>query len=651
MSAPVTRVHISFIFFLIAISIAGMVRVVRAQNLTDTLRLKEFEVKSNYSTDNSCFKRVKIDSVILINHQNTDLSNILSQYSAIFIKSYGNGGLATPSFRGTTAQHTQVEWNGINLNSPMLGQVDLSQIPVSQFDGLEILYGSAGIARTSGAFGGVINLVTNPDWNNRLNILAMQSLASFSTFTTNVNVAAGSSSFQSHTKFNFSTATNDFPYYNDYLKETIHQQNASFVLFGMSEELFWKLKDRHLFSLKVRYNQNDQNLPPTVTDYNLDHLEKQNTKDLFAVLEYKLVGKKYNLVVKSAFADQRMQYRLDSSINAVHQYYQWISKVRFSYNGIRGLSIRPGIDFTYDQVISDDYDGMKTRSTTSFFTEVNYMAGQRVKTSLVIREDLIDAKFLPIVPALGVEYFPWKNQDLSFAVNLARNYRYPTLNDLFWTVSGNPDLKPETNYSIEGGFTLYHKSNDRKFRFDLTLTGYYSWIYNMITWSPTSGNSNLWQPENIDQIHARGLEAGLNFNWKVLNFDLSLDNNYNFCHSTYQKASSAYDQKIGKQLIYIPVNTLNSTFSAARWKFYLNYNFCYVSDRYTAKDNLSVMPGYILSNIILGKNISLRNFILSLQLEIRNLMDLDYQSIANRPMPGRNYAVTLKFSMPKLNRQ
>ena len=100
------------------------------------------------------------------------------------------------------------------------------------------------------------------------------------------------------------------------------------------------------------------------------------------------------------------------------------------------------------------------------------MAGQRVKTSLVIREDLIDAKFLPIVPALGVEYFPWKNQDLSFSVNLARNYRYPTLNDLFWTVSGNPDLKPETNYSVEGGFTLYHKSNDRKFRFDLTLTGY-----------------------------------------------------------------------------------------------------------------------------------------------------------------------------------
>ena len=199
-----------------------------AQNLKDTLHLQEFEVKSTLNAGNSGFKRVSMDSAFLVNHLNADLSSILSQYSTIFIKSYGNGSLATPSFRGTTAQHTQVEWNGISLNSPMLGQVDLSQIPVSQFDGMEILYGAAGIARTSGAFGGVVNLVTNPDWTNRFNVLVSQSIGSFKTFTTNVNVVAGSPSFQSHTKFNFSASDNNFPYYNDYLKETVRQQSVSF---------------------------------------------------------------------------------------------------------------------------------------------------------------------------------------------------------------------------------------------------------------------------------------------------------------------------------------------------------------------------------------------------------------------------------------
>lgn len=621
-----------------------------AQNLRDTLHLQEFEVKSTYSSENNCFKRVKIDSGILINHLNGDLSNVLSQYSTIFIKSNGNGSLASPSFRGTAAQHTQVEWNGINLNSPMLGQVDLSQIPVSQFDGLEILYGAAGISRTSGAFGGVINLVTNPDWNNRLNILAMQSIGSFQTYTTNLNVVAGSSSFQSHTKFNYSVSTNDFPFYNDYLKETVHQKSASYALFGMSEELFWKLNDKHLFSLKLRYNQDDQNIPPTASTFSATHEQKQKEDVLLTVLDYKYVEKKYNLLVRTAFTDQTMQYRLDSSVSN-HHYYQWINNIKFTYLGIKNLTIKPGIDFTYDQVTSDDYNGMKTRSTTSFYTEINYNIGQRVKTSLVIREDLIGNLFLPVVPALGVEYLPWRHADLSFNLSLARNYRYPTLNDLYWIVSGNPDLKPETNYSLELGFAYNHKSKDGKFSFEINLAGYYSWIYQMITWSPVNGNSTLWKPENIDEILARGIETGLKFKWEVLNFELSLDNNYHFCRSTYEKANSAYDQKIGKQLIYIPVHTINSTASISRWKFYLNYNFCYVSDRYTAKDNLSVMPGYTLSNIIFGKNISLKNFILSLQVEINNLMDLDYQSIADRPMPGINYAFTLKLSLPRLTRQ
>lgn len=624
--------------------------LMHAQNPKDTLNLKEFEVKSSYKSDFNGFKRVKLDSTFLVNHLNEDLSKVLSNYSTIFIKSYGNGSLASPSFRGTTAQHTQVEWNGISLNSPMLGQVDLSQIPVSQFDGLEILYGAAGISRASGAFGGVINLVTNPDWNNRINILVAQTLGSFHTFTTNINVVAGTSSFQSHSKFNYSASANDFPYYNDYLNKVVTQHSASFALYGISEELFWKVKDKHLISVKVRYNQDDRNLPPTTNNYENDHFEKQSSKNLFAVIDYKFVEKKYNMLARTAFSNQQMHYVLDSTFNVFHQYYQVINKIRFTYLGIKNLIIKPGIDFTFDQVTSDNYDGVKSRSTASFYTELNYDIGRRVKTSLVIREDLINGSFLPIVPAIGIAYLPWEKCNLSFTLNLARNYRYPTLNDLYWAISGNPDLVPETNYAVEIGYAYTHHSKNGKFLVELNMAGYYSWIYHMITWTAVSGNPNLWKPENIDEIWARGVETGLNFKWEVLKFRVSLDNNYNFCRSTYQKASSAYDQKIGKQLIYIPVNTLNSTFSVERWRFYLNYNFCFVSERFTAKDNLSVMPAYNLSNIIFGKNIQIKHFILSLQININNLFDLDYQSMPTRPMPGINAAFTVKLGFPGTNR-
>jgi len=165
----------------------------------------------------------------------------------------------------------------------------------------------------------------------------------------------------------------------------------------------------------------------------------------------------------------------------------------------------------------------------------------------------------------------------------------------------------------------------------------------MITWSPVEGNSALFKPENIDEIHARGIEAGLNLLLRISGFTIGWKNNYHFCRPTYEKANSTYDQKIGKQQIYIPENTLNSTLSIEKWKFFLNYNFFYVSARYTGKDNLTMMPGYNLSNIIFGKNITLKNFILSLQLDINNLFDLDYQSVASRPMPGINYSITVKL--------
>lgn len=636
-------------FLLVIVSFFSALSPVNAQNLNDTLDLPEFEIKSSFVLDNQGFKRSKIDSSILLPQLSANLSAILSQHSTIFIKSYGNSSLATSSFRGTAAQHTQVEWNGINLNSPMLGQIDFSQIQVSQFEGLEILYGAAGISRASGAFGGVIDLVTNPDWTNRFSATLAQTLASFDTYTTNLNAIAGNNSFQSHTKIGFSTALNDFPFRNDTGGVT-YQQNASNKFYDLSQEFYWKLHDKHMFSAKVWYSNNDRKLPSTASQTESGQLESQKDNSLRTLIEYKFVEKKYNILVRSALVSQYMHYNQGTLIDASYQSYSSINRIRFSYNGIHNLTIKPGVDYTYDWVNSDSYDGLKTRSTTSLFIEVNYNIGKKIETSLVLREDVINGKFIPLVPAIGAEYRPFTKINLAFSSNLARNYRYPTLNDMFWELSGNPDLKPELNYSAEFGSTYNFTTKNNKLFIEASCTGYYSWIYDMITWMPVEG-SNLWKPENVDEVLARGVEAGLNFRLEILHFKFGMINNYNFCRSTYNKTSTPNDNKIGKQLIYVPVHTFNSTVSLERWKFYLIYNFSFISNRFTGKDNLSYMPAYNISNIIFGKNIGLRNFILSLQLEINNLFNLDYQSIASRPMPGINYALTLKLKLPTATRK
>jgi iron complex outermembrane receptor protein len=636
--------HLRFPLYLLLLSTAF--NHAGAQNLNDTLNLKEFEVVASYPVNNTGFKKVRMDSALLLPNINADLSTILSQYSTIFIKSYGNGSLATPSFRGTSAHHTQVEWNGITLNSPMLGQLNLSQVPVSQFDGIEILYGAAGLANTSGAFGGVINLVSEPDWNNMLNVLLAQTVASFGTYTTNVNAAAGTRSFQSITKGNYTTSRNDFPYYNDYTGTEMEQINGSYYQYGLSEDLFFRLKEKHFLTAKVWYSNSYTNIPPITTNVDSTHYENQKDEALRSIAEYKYLAANFNISARSAFISQAMRYRNDS-LDSRHNSYSMLNRLKMNYLGFEGLVIRPGIDINYDWVISDEYAEKKNRLTSGLFSEFIYDIAQKVKLSLILREDLVDGSLMPFVFGTGIQYKPLKKVNLSFSGNVSRNYRYPTLNDLYWDLYGNPDLKPEKSFSVEGGGVYNFLAGGDKFFLETELTGYGSWITDMIVWMQSESNSYIWNPENVNEVFSRGLETGLNMKYAFQRVTFGMKFNYNYCRSTYEKVSEGSEDAIGKQLRYVPENTFNGTFNAGYRGFYFSWNLTYTSRRYTGSDNETYMPGYNLSNIFFGKDMRLKKFVLSLQLEINNLFDLDYQSIANRPMPGRNYAVTLRGSFTR----
>jgi iron complex outermembrane receptor protein len=618
--------------------------VVFSQNLKDTLKLSQVDVTGNFTLRNEGFKKVRIDSSTLVQYLSTDLATILSQQSTIFVKSYGNGGLATPAFRGTTANHTQVEWNGINIDSPMLGQTDLSQVQASQFESLEILYGAATVARTSGAFGGVINLVTSPDWNNKVNLTLAQTIASFNNYTTNASLAIGNHVVQSLTKFNYSNALNNFPYNNDQTQTREKLINAVYILGGITQETFFRLSKNDLLTTRIWFSDDIHQIPPITTNTEIVDKEKETDQSIRSIIEWRRSSDKYYFTVRSSLVDQFMRYTTDSVSYNSHCY-TWANRFRLVYTGIKNLVIKPGLDYNSDWVVSDDYNGMKTRKTAGVFSEFNYTPFKVLDISLVLRQDMIDGKFLPFIPALGIEYKPFKDINLTISANLCRNYAFPTLNDLYFKPWGDVNLQSETDYSTEGGVVYNIGKRDKGLFLETTLNGYYSKMINLIIWTP--GSSSFFTPKNFSEVHARGLEAGLNIAWNISGFRFSLNNAYNYCRSTNEKAISPYDSTVGKQLIYTPENTFNSTLTINKSGFYGSYVFSYVGERYTTPDNTIYMPGYYLSNIILGKNFHLKYFILSLQLNLNNLFNLDYQSIESRPMPGRNFALTLKFNFNK----
>ena len=86
------------------------------------------------------------------------LTDVLKFNSFIYFKENGLGMVSSPSFRGTSAAHTAVIWNGININSQLNGQVDFNAISSNSYDKITVRSGGGSVLFGSGAIGGTVHL-------------------------------------------------------------------------------------------------------------------------------------------------------------------------------------------------------------------------------------------------------------------------------------------------------------------------------------------------------------------------------------------------------------------------------------------------------------------------------------------------------------
>ena len=120
--------------------------------------------------------------------------------------------------------------NGFSINSPMLGQVDLSQIPINFVDDVGLLYGGNSLVQSGGALGGSVVLNNRPFRPNAPMASIEQVIGSFDSYVTAVNLNLNTKKLGSDTRFIFQKSQNDFKYYNNGIlpSEWMVRQNAAF---------------------------------------------------------------------------------------------------------------------------------------------------------------------------------------------------------------------------------------------------------------------------------------------------------------------------------------------------------------------------------------------------------------------------------------
>jgi len=615
------------------------------KNITDSIfTLKEASISQPRSINFSSGNHTEIiDTSTLNNYKNTTLSDIISRQGNVFIKSYNPSGLSTISMRGTGPAHTAVIWNGVNLQSPMNGNMDLALVNTSFADKVTIQYGGSGALIGSGAVGGAILIDELPKFNSGFNVGVNSSYSSFINQQQNLMLYYGNSKVYSSVKAFYHTAKNNFPFQNtaEAGNPIVRQQNAEILQWGIMQENYFNIKNNQQFMISEWWQVSDRNIPPLMTQTFSNSYQNDNSLKLSA--KWMRFGK-LNYIVKAFFTYDYQIY--NDSISNIFANNKCITGVieyenRINFK-VHQFSI--GANNNYCKAISEYYIGNTYQNRTGIYFSYKYTGKKDIlKFSATVFEEYVDKSFIPIMPSGGIEVKILKCIQLK--TNVSRVYRVPTLNDMYWNPGGNKDLKPEDGFSEDLGVNHYYEF--KNFSYQIGITGYNSLINNWIMWVP---QANWWTPKNVLQVWSRGLEGKIKLDLKIKKVSISLMGLFNYAKSTNNKSEIPDDDFYKKQIVYVPIYTANASISIT-WKgLYFMYIQDFTGTTYTSSDNTDYLKPYNVGNLSISKDFNITKFKLGCFVNLNNIWNEKYQIMAWRATPLINYQVGVRFFVGNIKR-
>jgi iron complex outermembrane receptor protein len=614
----------------------------------DTITLDAINVTADKIANESLKPLVtrKVDSLVLENKSTATLSELLIQHSPVFIKSYGPGGVSTASFRGTTASHTLVLWNGFQLNAPTLGQVDFSTIPVFLADDIDLKWGS-GTSNNSGGLGGSVNIDNKTSFGTGLHLDLKQTYGSFNTLGSFATIGYGGKKVSVRVKVYRNSSDNDFKYYNIGIlpPEWMRQRNADFVDYGVMPEVSLMLK-HGILSVSSWNQWNNRNLPtimPNVSNTTTEEWTKDNFSRNF--LSYKYFWDDGSLQLKSGAFIENQRYFLETRNPSTDQIVNHINSTNHALvlhqiaeveqQLFASWKLKGKLQWDRESVTSNNYAGTKRRNLVSAYTAIEGQPMERMDVSVTARYDIVDGKSMGVFPTATFSYrLP---MGLGMILGYSHNYRNPSLNDLYWYPGGNSDLLPENGRTIDLAFS--YLLNRDGWKLDLRSGTYRSWVSNWIQWVPTS--YRFWEPENVAWVIARGVENHIDISYKKGDWQWSLSGNYVFTVTTDESENAENNGIKGRQLIYIPRHHGN-LFANLRWTTWdLSYTLEMTGSRSTSYADYETFPlrAYVLHHLALGKQLDRFRF----ELRCNNFTNVSYQNVIWRAMPGRSFEIMVNY--------
>ena len=633
-----------------------------AQTLSKGLHIPEVTIYGKRPMKEIGVQKTRLDSTVLKESIALSMADVLTFNSSIFVKSYGRATLSTVSFRGTSPSHTQVSWNGIRINNPMLGMTDFSMIPSYFIDDATLLHGTSSVNETGGGLGGSVRLSTQPANAEGFGMQYIQGIGSFKTSDEFLRLTYGDDHWQSSTRLVYSSSPNEFSYRNHDKKENIYDEDmtiigqyypkeknrsGSFKDMHFLQEVYYNTRKGDRFGLNAWYIQSNRELPMLTTDYgNESDFENRQREETFrGVLSWDHLRENWKVSAKGGYVHTQMKYdykrdagngvmtpmtRSRSKVDTFYgqseaEYYigkEWLFTANASVH-------QHFVESRDKNIIRQDGNQAivgysKGRVEFSGAASAKWQPNERIGMSVVLREELYGKSWTPLIPAFFIDGIVSERGNIMLKASTSRNFRFPTLNDLYFLPGGKPNLKRESGWTYDIGMSFAVGKEDV-----YSLTGSVNWfdshVKDWILWLPTT--KGFFSPRNVKNVHAYGIECKSNFSVLLgKECRLALNGTFSWTPSIYEgEPMSAADQSIGKQLPYVPEWSSNISGRLYWKKWSLLYKWCYYSKRHTMSSNdislTGKLPEYYMSNLTLERGISLKGVELSLKGAVNNLFN------------------------------
>ena len=579
-------------------------------------------------------------------------------FSGVQLKDYGGvGGIKTLNVHSMGTNQLGVFYDGIQLSNAQNGTVDLGRFSLDNIEQIDLYNAQKGVifqpAKGFASAASIYLQSKKPVFQDAetLHGKAAFKTGSFGLINPSVRIeqkltsriAAVVSSEWTHADGQYK-----FRYrYNDY-DTTAIRKNGDIDAWRVEAGIYGNGRDSSNWHVQGYYYNSARGLPGPVVKGHFENGQRQWDRNAFIQGAYNQTFGKYSMQLNGKFMLDYVRY-LDTSIvtttgpliNRFRQQEYYISSAN-QYRIKDWWDVALAADFQLNQMtaVNLDHFAIPTRITTLLAgaTQLHFhkLDLQGSLLASIINESTklytSGGNRRAYTPTVIASWQPFASPALRLRAFYKEIFRMPTFNDLYYTTTGNPTLKPEYSRQYDIGASYTKTSNGWWQYFAIQVDAYYSRVTDKIIAVP--GKLFRWQMQNIGLANIYGVDAGLQTSPR---FFKNIGTNFSLKY-TYQKATDEHDQ----QIVYVPLHSGSFTTNLS-WKAWdLNYNFVYVGSRYYGSVNI---PAYYIEPWYTHDlSLSWRIHQVKLAGEVNNIFNQYYDVIYNYPMPGRYYRITASIN-------